>query len=200
MTSTYVIITLCCASSGGTFCNFSVTLNVEMNCDSNDENWLNLVKVMPKIQVVPFFRTRCIYTAGPNFGGVARRYRSSCQPVECRCWDAVWWRYVYETTCAKTANESSHRPVVGLCQLPPVQTITKLNSRSDSSTNLRDSASFATVTLTSWPWNSTVTYEDIPSHRKWSCQLQNVREELKKIRIYLKVKGQGQMSKAPNHF
>jgi len=29
MTSTYVIITLCCAGSDGTFCNYSVTLNAK---------------------------------------------------------------------------------------------------------------------------------------------------------------------------
>jgi len=38
-----------------TFYNFSVTLNVKMNCTRNYENWFNLVKVMFKIQVVPFF-------------------------------------------------------------------------------------------------------------------------------------------------
>ena len=31
-----------------------------MNCARNYENVLNFVKVMPKILLVPFFRTRCI--------------------------------------------------------------------------------------------------------------------------------------------
>jgi len=55
MTSTYVIITLCCARSDGTFYNFSVTLNVKLNYAKNYENWLNFVKVMLKILAVPFF-------------------------------------------------------------------------------------------------------------------------------------------------
>jgi len=55
MTSTYVIITVCCAaSSDGTFYNFSVTFNVKKNCDRNYANLLNFVKVMLKIQAVPF--------------------------------------------------------------------------------------------------------------------------------------------------
>jgi len=32
-----------------------------MNCDRNYENMLNFIKVMPKILLVPFFRTRCIH-------------------------------------------------------------------------------------------------------------------------------------------
>jgi len=55
MLSTFVIITLCCASSDGTFCNFSVTLNFKINCARNYENLLNFVKVILKILVVPFF-------------------------------------------------------------------------------------------------------------------------------------------------
>jgi len=31
-----------------------------MNCARNYENVLNFVKVMPKILLVPFYRTRCI--------------------------------------------------------------------------------------------------------------------------------------------
>jgi len=54
MMSTF-IITLCCASSDGTFCCFSVTLNIKMNCTRNYEDFLNLVRVMPKVLVVPFF-------------------------------------------------------------------------------------------------------------------------------------------------
>jgi len=55
----YIIITRCCASNDSTLNIFSVTLNVEMNYDRNYENLLNSVKVMPKILVVLFFRTRC---------------------------------------------------------------------------------------------------------------------------------------------
>jgi len=54
MTSTYVIITLCCASNDGTLYNFSVTLNVKINCARKYENLLNFVKVMLKILAVPF--------------------------------------------------------------------------------------------------------------------------------------------------
>ena len=35
-----------------------------MNCARNCENLLNFVQVMPKILLVPFFRTRCIITSG----------------------------------------------------------------------------------------------------------------------------------------
>jgi len=52
----------CCASSDGTFYNFSVTLNVEVNYARNYENLLNFVKVMPKILVVLFFSGHGIYT------------------------------------------------------------------------------------------------------------------------------------------
>ena len=45
-----------------------------MNCARNYENVLNVVKVMPKILLVPFFRTRCrahavaenLVTEGPH--------------------------------------------------------------------------------------------------------------------------------------
>jgi len=43
------------------FNNFSVTLNVKMNCARNYENLLNFVKVMPKILVVPFFLDTMYY-------------------------------------------------------------------------------------------------------------------------------------------
>jgi len=52
ITSTSVIITLYCASSDGTFCNFSLTLNVKVNYA---RNYREIVRVMPKILVVPFF-------------------------------------------------------------------------------------------------------------------------------------------------
>jgi len=55
MTSTYVIITLCCASSDGIFYNFLVTSNVKMNCARSYESLLNFVKVMLNIPAVPFF-------------------------------------------------------------------------------------------------------------------------------------------------
>jgi len=55
MTSTYVIITVCCASNDDTFYNFSVTLNIKMNYATNYENLLNFVKVTLKILAIPFF-------------------------------------------------------------------------------------------------------------------------------------------------
>jgi len=55
MTSNYIIITLCCASSDGAFHNFSVALNVKVNCARNYKNLLNFVIVEPKILVVLFF-------------------------------------------------------------------------------------------------------------------------------------------------
>jgi len=42
------------------FILFSVILNVKMNCAINYEHLFNFDKVMPKMPVVPFFRTRCI--------------------------------------------------------------------------------------------------------------------------------------------
>jgi len=44
---------------------FPVTLNVKMNFARNYENVLNFVKVMPKILLVPFFRTLCRTAPAP---------------------------------------------------------------------------------------------------------------------------------------
>jgi len=55
MTSTYVIITLCCASSDDIFYNISVVLNAKMNYARNNDNSLNFVKVPLRILAIPFF-------------------------------------------------------------------------------------------------------------------------------------------------
>ena len=50
-----------------------------MNCARNYENMLNFVKVMPKILLVPFFRTRCSPRGTPqNSGGIGVGLQKTC--------------------------------------------------------------------------------------------------------------------------
>jgi len=77
MMSTYVIITLCSASSDGTFCNFLVILNVKINCVRNYENLLNFVIVMLKILVVPLLGQRVVCSLLSDFIDSGNRKISS---------------------------------------------------------------------------------------------------------------------------